>query len=386
MNISIELLVHAAMWLLGFIFFFTVPSCRRGNAKNTASPMISIVIPARNEATNIPHLLSSLGTQINEGDEIIVVDDHSEDKTATIAENYGAKVIKSEQIPRGWTGKTWACYQGARAARGTILIFLDADTVMESGGLERIIGSYHEVDGVLSIQPYHRMHKLYEQLSAFFNLVLMAAMGSFTILGKMLKPIGLFGPVMVVEKKLFFESGAVEKVKGEILEDLAFGREFKKRGVKLYCYGGRHTVAFRMYPGGIKQLITGWSKGFAMGAVKTSIPVLIMIIAWITGAIGTTRHLIQAPVSTDISLVTLWGLLYVAYAGQIYWMLHRIGNFKFYTALLFPVPLLFFLIIFIYSFFIIFIRKSVRWKGRAIEVRNRGNHAGTSPDIHHHTY
>ena len=122
-----------------------------------------------------------------------------------------------------------------------------------------------------------------------------------------------------------------------------------------------------------------------MGAAKTSIPVLIMIIAWITGAIGTTRHLIQAIIITDISTVTLWGLLYIAYAIQIYWMLYRIGNFKPYTALLFPIPLLFFVIVFVYSFLIIFIRKNVSWKGRKIEVKSRGKNASTSSDSHYHT-
>ena len=382
---SVDFLVHIVMWLLGFVFFFQIPVCGKGKAKNAPRSIVSIVVPARNEETNIPKLLRSLRGQIYEGDEIIVVDDHSEDKTAVIAEREGARVIKSKKMPPRWTGKTWACYQGAQAATGKILIFLDADTLIQDSGFDSLISSYNEIDGVLSIQPYHKMHKLYEQLSAFFNLVLMAAMGSFTILGRMIKPIGLFGPVIALEKKLYFESGGFEKVKGEILEDLAFGTEFKKQGVKLYCYGGRHTVSFRMYPGGISQLITGWSKGFAMGAVKTSIPVLIMIIAWITGAIGTTRNLIQTLISTDMSLSTLWGILYITYAIQIYWMLYRIGNFKFYTALLFPIPLLFFLIVFTYSFIIIFIRKNVSWKGRTIEVKSRGKNAGTSPDIHHHT-
>jgi len=287
----VEFVIHIALWLLGFVFFFRIPVCKSGQVKNTARPTISIIVPARNEEANIPSLLRSLKGQVDENDEIVVIDDHSEDKTAVVAEKEGVRVIKSRKMPIGWTGKTWACHQGAQAANGKVFIFLDADTTIEDGGLDRIIGNYCEIGGVLSIQPYHRMHKLYEQLSAFFNLILMAAMGSFTILGRMLKPIGLFGPVIIMDKKLHFESGALEKVKGEILEDLAFGSEFKKRGVELHCYGGRHTVAFRMYPDGINQLITGWSKGFAMGAAKTSIPVLIMIIAWITGAIGTTRHL-----------------------------------------------------------------------------------------------
>jgi len=265
-------------------------------------------------------------------------------------------------------------------ASGELIIFLDADTVLEDGGLDRITHSYLETDGVLSIQPYHKMRKLYEQLSAFFNIVLMAGMGSFTILGKIMKPIGLFGPVIALDKKRYAQSSGFERVKGEILEDLAFGSEFKKRGVELHCFGGRHTVSFRMYPEGISQLINGWSKGFAMGAVKTSIPVLIMIIAWITGAFGTTRHLIQAAVITDMSAITLWGLLYIAFAGQIYWMLYRIGNFKFYTALLFPIPLIFFVIVFVYSFLIIFIRRNVRWKGRTVEVKSRGTDAISSSD------
>ena len=106
--------------------------------------------------------------------------------------------------------------------------------------------------------------------------------------------------MITLDRNLYSEGGSFEKVKGEILEDLAFGSEFQKKGVSLYCYGGRNTISFRMYPGGMGQLIAGWSKGFAMGAVKTSIPVLIMIIAWITGAIGTTRHLIQAIIITDV--------------------------------------------------------------------------------------
>ncbi|MFC1846335.1 glycosyltransferase, partial [Chloroflexota bacterium] len=352
---------------------------------NNARPAISIIIPTRNEETNIPNLLRSLMGQLEAHDEVLVVDDHSNDNTAAVAVREGAKVTKSKEMPWGWTGKTWACYQGAQSATNTLLIFLDADTIIEDSGLDSISGCYSELQGVLSIQPYHRMYKLYEQLSAFFNLILIAAMGSFTIFGKASKPIGLFGPVIVLEKNLYLTSGGFEKVKGEIVEDLAFGAELKKQGVNLHCYGGRGTVSFRMYPGGMSHLITGWSKGFAMGAVKTSVPVLIMIIAWIVGALGTTRNLIQTTIILDISTATLWGLLYIAYAIQLYWMLHKIGNFKPYTAILFPIPLLFFIIVFFYSFFIIFIRRSVNWKGRTLEVKGRAKHADTSSDSDYHT-
>jgi 4,4'-diaponeurosporenoate glycosyltransferase len=382
---SVNLAVHIILWLLGFVFFYRVSICSSQKTNIIARSSISIVIPARNEETNIPNLLRSLKGQTKAGDEILVVDDHSEDNTAAIAEREGATVIKSKEMPPGWTGKTWACYQGAQEATGKLLLFLDADTIFEDGGLNQLTSCHESLGGVLSIQPYHKMHRLYEQLSAFFNLILMAAMGAFTIFGRAFKPIGLFGPVITLDRNLYSEGGSFEKVKGQILEDLAFGSEFKKKGVNLYCYGGRNTISFRMYPGGMGQLIAGWSKGFAMGAVKTSIPVLIMIIAWITGAIGTTRHLIQAIIIADVSLVIPWGILYLAFATQIYWMLYRIGNFKLYTALLFPIPLLFFVIVFAYSFVIIFIRRNVRWKGRTLKVKGKDKYAGTSSNRHNHT-
>ncbi len=382
---SVDLVVHIILWLLGFVFFYRVPICSSMKTNTIPRPSMSIVVPARNEETNIPNLLRSLKGQTKAGDEILVIDDHSEDNTAAVAEGEGATVIKSKEMPPGWTGKTWASYQGAQEATGKLLLFLDADTLVEDGGLNQITSCYEKIGGVLSIQPYHKMLRLYEQLSAFFNLILMAAMGSFTIFGRAFKPIGLFGPVITLDRKLYSEVGSFEKVKGEILEDLAFGSEFQKKGVNLHCYGGRNTISFRMYPGGMGQLIAGWSKGFAMGAVKTSIPVLIMIIAWITGAIGTTRHLIQAIIITDASLVIPWGFLYLAFATQIYWMLYRIGNFKPYTALLFPIPLLFFVIVFAYSFVIIFIRRNVSWKGRTLKVKGKDKYAGTSSNRHNHT-
>jgi 4,4'-diaponeurosporenoate glycosyltransferase len=381
-----EFAAHMMMWLFGFIFFFRVPVCRNKQTNNTPRPPVSIIVPARNEEENIPNLVRSLKPQIRADDEIIIIDDHSEDNTAAVAKQEGARIVASGKMPPGWTGKTWACYQGAQKAAGDLLVFLDADTLIEKDGLDRIISNYLANGGVLSIQPYHKMRRLYEQLSAFFNLVLMAAMGSFTILGEKLKPIGLFGPVMVLERNVYFESGGFEKVKGEILEDLALGAEFKKRGLKLYCYGGRGTVSFRMYSGGMRQLINGWSKGFAKGAVQTSIPVLILIIAWLTGAIGTTRHIVYTAIIADIPFVTLWALLYSAYALQIYGMLYRIGNFKAYVAFLFPVPLVFFFVVFAYSFIIIFVRKNMRWKGRTIDVRNRGKHVDSSSHTHHHTH
>jgi len=222
----------------------------------------------------------------------------------------------------------------------------------------------------VSIQPYHKTIKLYEQLSAFFNIIAMGAMGTFTIFGNLLKPIGLFGPCVMMRKEYYLEIGGHIAVKGEVVEDLALGNKLNKQKIPIYCYSGKGTISFRMYPSGLRELIDGWSKGFATGAVKTYIPILLAIIAWVGGGISATRYVIEAICNMNTFSILVWTLAYLGYAMQIYWMLFRLGTFRFYTAIFYPVSLLFFLAIFLRSFFLIFIKRRVKWKGITIPLKN----------------
>ena len=372
-DISIYFIVNLVFWVPAFFFLFRISSCKVSTYRNIHNPSVSVIIPARNEEHTLPNLLDSLAGQLSSEVEVIVVDDHSEDRTKAVAEKSAVKVLESLPKPEGWLGKAWACYQGAGIASGEILVFLDADTVLEKNGLKNIIEKYVEKDGVLSIQPYHKMRNLYEQLSAFFNIVMMAGIGAFTVLGSRIKPIGIFGQAVVMRRQHYLDSGGHDKVKGEILEDLAFGSELQKKGVEIHCLGGKSTISFRMYPNGIRELINGWSKGFAMGAAKTPLPLLIPIIAWISGSLGTTGGLIEVIVATNNVQIAIWGSLYILYAAQIYWIFIRIGNFKFYTALFYPIPMAFFVVVFIYSFVRIFLFRSVKWKGREINLKRKAN-------------
>jgi 4,4'-diaponeurosporenoate glycosyltransferase len=372
-DISIISIVHLVLWILGFFFLFRISYCKLSVRRNTHKPSISVIIPARNEEHSLPNLLSSLSGQLSSQDEVIVVDDHSEDRTKAVAEKSAVRVLESLPTPEGWIGKTWACFQGARIASGEILVFLDADAVLEENGLNNITETYVEKDGALSIQPYHKMRDLYEQLSAFFNIIVMAGIGTFTVLGRRIKPIGLFGPVVVMKRQYYLDSGGHDKVKGEILDDVTFGSELQKKGMEVHCLGGKSTVCFRMYPNGIRELINGWSKGIAMGAAKTSTPLLILIVAWICGSIGTTRSLIEAIVAANTGQIAVSGGLYILYAAQIHWMLVRIGNFKFYTSLFYLIPVAFFVLVFAYSFVRIFLVRSVKWKGRDISLKRKVN-------------
>ena len=368
---TVTFAIHAGLWLLGFVFLFHIALCRRTGDGRVSYPPTSVVIPARNEEPSLPRLLASLRQQTHPPDEVIVVDDESQDGTREIAVRAGVRVVDSLPLPEGWTGKSWACHQGAEVATGEILIFLDADTVLETDGLRSILDTYLEREGALSIQPYHRTKKLYEELSAYFNLVMMGAIDAFTVFGGLLKPTALFGPVLVLSREHYRRSGGHEEVKGKILEDVAIAKELRKRGVPLRCYGGKGTVSFRMYPQGLRQLVDGWSKGFAMGAVQVAIPSLAMVVAWIVGSIGTVRYLVQSSAGADTIAIGAWGALYLGYAAQTYWMLFRIGSFRPYTALLYPIPLLFFILVFARSLVLVFLLRRVSWKERTVEVTGR---------------
>jgi 4,4'-diaponeurosporenoate glycosyltransferase len=365
-------IIHAIFWFFGFFLLFRIPRCTRSRKKGRKRhPSISVIIPARNEAHSLPVLLTSLRNGDFVPDEIIVVADQCDDGTGEVAAGEGVRVIDSEPRRKGWVGKPWACYQGARAAKGDILVFLDADTCVEKNGLKDIVDTYLERDGILSVQPYHRTGRLYEQLSVFFNIIMMAAMGPFTVMGNRIQPIGLFGPCVVMRKQYYFESDGHAPVKGQVVEDLALGEKLKKHNHPVHCYGGQGTISFRMYPNGVRELVDGWSKGFATGASRTGIPLLVAIVAWIGSGMGATVCAIGAISGISSNFILGWTLAYVAFALQVQWMASRVGTFKFYTALLFPVSLLFFIAVFFRSIFLTAIRRSVVWKGVTISLKDR---------------
>jgi 4,4'-diaponeurosporenoate glycosyltransferase len=283
-------------------------------------------------------------------DQVIVVDDDSADGTSRIAASLGASVIKAPPLPEGWTGKAWACWTGAAAARCNTLVFLDADVTLAPDALDRITREQRAGGGLYSVQPYADTELPYERLSAFFNIVGMMGVDAFN---PRPRPRSAFGPCMVCSKQDYETVGGHEAVKGEVLEDVALARRFRDARLPVTCKAGREVVHFRMYPGGIGQLVEGWSKNFAGGASSVRPLTLLLIFVWLTGCLTGVLN----PV------------FYAAYAGQLYWMLRRVGRFGIVTAVLYPVPLLFFLAVFCRSGFLTLVRGEVRWRGRTIRTR-----------------
>ncbi|MDH7497705.1 MAG: glycosyltransferase, partial [Syntrophomonadaceae bacterium] len=271
--------------------------------------------------------------------------------------------------PPGWNGKPWACWQGAQRARSPLLLFLDADTELEDNGLARIVEEYRRERGPLSVQPWHAMERPFEQLSAFFNIVLMMGTHVFTPLGRRLAPRAFFGPCQVMSRQEYQAVGGHQAVKGSVLEDLALGRAFAAAGLPVRCMGGRGAIRFRMYGGGVRELVEGWSKGFAAGAGSTGLVPLLLTVLWVSGAAGSTVSLLQAPLNGQPLLQPL--AFYLLFGLQVYWMLARIGSFSPLQVVLFPLPLLFFVLVFARALVVTYGLKRVKWKGRVISTRGK---------------
>jgi len=296
-----------------------------------------------------------------------VVDDHSTDKTANIAREYGVQVIHSNPLPKGWHGKPWACWQGAVKAKGDTFLFLDADTFLKPDGLAKILDEHARMGGLLSVQPYHQMKRTYEKLAAFFNIITMAGTGSFSLFKGNYAARGAFGPCLVCRREDYFLTGGHGRARHQVLESMGVAGAFREAHLPVSSYGGKGAVLFRMYPDGLRTMIDGFSKGFAEGANAISFFMLVMLIAWVTGGVSATRHLIQSAVGGGGMSVMLWACLYVGFSGQIYWMLRRIGNFGIFPCILFPIPLVFFVLVFARSLLIKKGIGKVFWKGRRVE-------------------
>jgi 4,4'-diaponeurosporenoate glycosyltransferase len=359
-------------WLSGFVLVWRLPRCGNGSDEAETGTALSIIVPARNEEGSLPRLLDSLAKQTVKARELIVVDDDSEDETPRLAREAGATVIDPGPLPAGWVGKPWACWQGARAAKGDILLFLDADTELAPQGLERLIAAYRsQKKGILSVYPYHFMSRSYERLSLFFNLVSLMSMGMGTLLGRRLQVLGAFGACVLCNREDYFRCDGHRAVRGEVMEDIRLGQRFLSEGLPVRCLVGKGTIRFRMYSGGIGQILEGWSKNFASGARASNPLILFIVLAWIFGAFETLRISTIALLGESPLPMPLVVGLHAAYALQIYWMGRRIGNFGMLSAALFPVPLVFFACVFAYSLVLTFLFRRVRWRGRSIPLKRR---------------
>jgi 4,4'-diaponeurosporenoate glycosyltransferase len=351
----------AVGWLVGWWLCWRVPRVPLLN-DFVPTPAVSIVIPARDEAHNLPTLLDGLARQTIAPTEVIVVDDDSHDATAVVAREHGATVVTSGTLPDGWTGKAWALSQGVRAAREEVVVLLDADVEPSEYLLARLGSVFARVGGLVSVQPYHRVRRWWERASAFFNLVAVMGVGLASPgAPRRNTTIAAFGPVLVCRRDAFLEHVSHPSVRAAVLDDVALARRVADAGEPITLYGGRGVVDFHMYDRP-RELIEGWTKNMAAGAGSTPLYRLALIVGWLTAC-----------------LVSGWGVLaltwvavgiYAAFAVQLFAMLRQLGRFGPICAALYPILAVLFVAIFARSV-LLTIRGAARWKGRTVRLRER---------------
>lgn len=344
---------------VGFLLIRRIPTCPP--AEHCTQVSISIIIPARNEERNLPRLLQSIAHSVTGPAEVVVVDDGSTDKTAAVAASLGARVLTSAERPVEWTGKSWACQQGAESATSETLLFLDADTYFLPGGFERLISCWsreRDRSVVLSVLPYHVTNAAYEQLSLFFNTLMAAGAGGFS-------PVSaprLFGQSLLISKDAYFAAGGHAAVRGVVLENLRWAGLLQQRGARILCLGGMGTLHMRMFPEGFHQMSQSWSKAFLQGAADSPRAVLVMAIAWISALWSTAILLITPRASGRLSLT----LVYILFSVQIAWVTRRLGSYRTLTCLLYPLPLAYHCFIFGRAAARRALGRKAVWRGRQV--------------------
>lgn len=326
---------------------------------------LSVIIPVRNEEKNLPFILDSLKAQTYQPFEIIVVDDFSSDQTKWVADAYGVKVIENTRLPEGWTGKTWAVWNGFLQSQGDTIVFLDADIRLAPRGLEALIAARAKFGGVISVVPYHHTEKFYERFAFVANILgLFAFMSPFE--SKNPKQ-GLYGACIMAAREDYEKVGGHEIIRSEILDDLNLGEKFKETGINVTNFIGGSLVSFRMYPGGIKSEIEGFSKGAVLSTSKLSSSTIILVAIWVIGLIVS---------ETAIFLFkTSWGLPlaigYFLYMLQMIYFSRYVGRFGIIIPVLHVLSTLFFILVMLYSAYQVVFLKEVTWKGRQIKVGGR---------------
>jgi glycosyltransferase involved in cell wall biosynthesis len=349
-------------WLLGWLLCLRMRPLPELPLR--VRPRVSVLIPARNEAATLPHLLAALGCQSFQPLEVIVVDDHSSDDTAAIAERAGVTVLQPPPLPADWCGKTWALHHGVRASHGDLLVFLDADTEPAPTFLERFVAVHQQLGGLLSVQPYHRTEKPYEQLSVLFNLV-----------GLMAVPLGegagvAFGPALITSRADYARSGGHAAVAGKVVEDWFLAHHYEQAGLPVSAFIGLGQLNYRMYPGGLADMVVGFDKNFATAAGEVHWPWMLAVVLWLSGLFWAAwclpASLLGWPMLGDPRPLANV-LLYLAFALQLAVITRRVGSFS-WINLVFPVPVLFFLGVFVLAILNLE-RGTIQWKQRVFRTR-----------------
>ncbi len=322
---------------------------------------VSVIVPARNEEANLAECLRSLVGQSAASYEIIVVDDHSSDRTREIARSFPVTVISADALPDGWSGKCNACWSGAKAAKGKWLLFTDADTRHSHSSIaEGLREARHNDAALLSYSPKQDaigfaeralMPVIFGELAATYRPKEVSDPNSPAAAAN--------GQYLMVRQDAYDVVGGHAAIAQAILEDVELAKRVKQAGYRLQ-FRQSDAVSTRMYRS-FAQMWEGWTKNLALLfpnarglALRRAIELLLIAVS-VTGVV-------VAAVNRDVIGLASNGVIAVAVLSYFYRRILR-AHFDWLSDVLAIFGLPIFVVLLLNSY-ISHRKGSVHWKGR----------------------
>jgi len=233
---------------------------------SSAQPLVSVIVPARNEEASLEPCLRSLVEQEGVSFEVIVVDDGSTDRTREIVQSFSqVRLVTPEPLPAGWSGKVNALVRGAAVARGEWLLFTDADTVHLQGSLGRALTEARKHGAaLLSYSPQQEVRGFWEKAVMPVIFAELARTYRFSEVNHPASPAAAAnGQYILISREAYRAVGGFESVATTLLEDVALARAVKSSGRPIFFRFGGDAVRARMYRS-FAQLREGWTKNLAL--------------------------------------------------------------------------------------------------------------------------
>lgn len=309
------------------------------------TPLISVLVPARNEERTIRTCLDSLRRQDYPNYEILVLDDRSDDRTAPIVEEVArvdsrVKLLRGAPLPDGWAGKPHACFQLANAAKGIWFLFTDADTTHAPSALRSAL-SYAAKNklSLISGFPYQRTMSVSQRVTmpAIYFIILSCIPLWFAQRCSKPRPGIAIGQFLFVNADDYRQIGGHTVVKNRILEDVWLSFEMVRRGKKQAMVDLSKVVDCRMYEN-VGQLWEGFAKwiysvatlapwiiGFLVAAVAGLFIIPFVLMAWHLGPLS-DAHL-SALIIMQVCFILIMRLLIDRRFGhsRLYSLSHPLG-------------------------------------------------------------
>jgi glycosyltransferase involved in cell wall biosynthesis len=373
-NIAFDVLHFATLiifiaWVLALIRTFVnltlIPKLRAG-ARPATEPLVSVIIPARDEAHIIERTVRAFLAQTYAKLEVIVVNDRSTDATGKIVRaihDDRVTVIDGIEPPAGWLGKPWALHQGSRAARGELLLFVDADLIYAPPALGAAV-AYLQAHGValLSLFPHLEMHGFGELASMpMMPMVVHTFMPTWISNRTRFARLALGGGTgNLVVREIYEGSGGHEELSDAVVDDVALARLVRRHGGKTEIVRAEDLVSLRMYHG-VREVIDGFTKNtfsalgrnYIAGVLVVAGCIIFHILPYVLALTG-DRVSIATVVIISLTRVILFRALRYRLDAAIF--LH-------------PVMAAIWTWIFVRSIWLTGIRRKLLWRGRTYDAR-----------------